>query len=105
MSTAFFTRRPAVVGRAKNERALTFFSSASLFLSNAMAAAKEAPPPPRPPPDARPPAPERPLRRLKVVVRGLPAGVDAGLARERIARAAGGAPMVQWLRLWGASER
>lgn len=68
--------------------------------------AAEAPPKP---PDARPPPPQtppkRPLRRLKVIVRGMPAGVDAELARERIAGAAGGASMVQWLRVWRASER
>lgn len=82
-----------------------FFPFSSLDQSfHTMAA--EAPPKP---PDARPPPPQtppkRPLRRLKVIVRGMPAGVDAELARERIAGAAGGASMVQWLRVWRASER
>ena len=45
------------------------------------------------------------MRRLKVVVRGMPAGVDPELARERIAGAAGGEAMVQWFRLWRASGR
>ena len=66
----------------------------------------EAPPQP---PDARPPPPPqrstRPLRRLKVVVRGMPAGIDAELAASTIARAAGGESMVQWFRVWRASER
>ena len=75
----------------------------------------EARPPPRPAEHAHA-RPKRPVRRLKVVVRGLPAGVDAGLALERIARAANGGSggddddddkgaAVRWMRLWPASDK
>lgn len=67
-------------------------------------AARPLPPAPAPPPQQSPTA-RPPLCRLKVVVRGMPAGVDPELARETIARAAGGEAMVQWFRVWGASER
>ena len=65
----------------------------------------EAPPKPFDawhPPQQRP---KRTLRRLKVVVRGMPAGIDAGLASVKIAAAAGGDGVVQWMRVWRASDR
>lgn len=70
-----------------------------------MASAPPKPPDAREHPPQQQQRPKGSVRRLKVVVRGMPAGVDPGQASEKIAAAAGGSEAVQWMRLWRASDR